>query len=314
MNTPSHTALYGDVLTNEQQYRKETVHIVMVNNEQRKALLARATKHDPSARTAIIENCLPIVASIARKHILLTGTSVEYLDLVQIGNLALVENYEQALRKEDPFAFLIGCARFALYKYCRCHTTSITTPNTRGVQPYQIASLDVPFSQENDNTLLDILPEKALGTESSGPDYSEPLQQAVATLPEKEKLVVEHYYGLGELAPKALCDINRLLSPDRPQKGNAEYYRVRAMMKLRQTITLVFQQGEGEQGKAVLVHDRKRTHRSLPQEMWKSVALAIEQGGSTVKLAEQYGVSADTIRRVVRAVKQHEHCITSDIA
>ncbi len=314
MNTPSHTALYGDVLTNEQQYRKETTNIVVLNHEQRKALLARAAQHDPSARTAIIESCLPIVASIARKHILLTGTSVEYLDLVQIGNLTLVESYEQALSKEEPFAYLIGCARFALYKYCSYHTTSITTPKTRGLQPYQIVSLDAPFSEENDNTLLDILPEKAPGTERSDLDYTEPLQQAVATLPQRERLIVEHYYGLGEIAPKAFGDINRLLSPEHPQKGNANYYHSRAMIKLRQSITLAWHQTEAGEEKTLEVHSRKRTHKSLPQELWSTVAHAVEQGSSTVKLAQQYGVSADTIRRVVRAVKHNEQCITSDVA
>ncbi len=308
----SQVDLSGEILSNEQMYRRDISSQSRFTDERRDALLARAANHDPSARTAILENCLPIVASMARKHIVLTGTHVEYLDLVQIGNLALVESYEQALSKDAPFAYLFGCVRFALFKYCRYHETSITTPKTRGVHPYHFASLDAPLNEESEHSLLDILPDTASDTEGSDPDYTEPLQQAVATLPQRERLIVEHYYGLGEIAPKAFGDINRLLSPEHPQKGNANYYHGRAMIKLRQSITLAWHQTEAGEEKTLEVHSRKRTHKSLPQELWSTVAHAVEQGSSTVKLAQQYGVSADTIRRVVRAVKHNEQCITSN--
>jgi hypothetical protein len=135
------------VLTNEQQYRTEIAQCPRLTKVQEQRLVDRARTGDPQAGEDLLMSLLSGVECIASRYC--TGYAklwkrLEYLDLIQEGNRAIVEKLTVALAKTNPCAYLLATAEGAIHRYCFQQRTCIRTPETEGVAPLLVESLDTP--------------------------------------------------------------------------------------------------------------------------------------------------------------------------
>ncbi|MBA2391181.1 MAG: sigma-70 family RNA polymerase sigma factor [Ktedonobacteraceae bacterium] len=234
LKNPSQVELYGELLTNEEQYRKEVRTLDgQLTREQEQAYLERARNGEKEAREKLLESCLPYVMHLAGKYSTITramqkNNSMEYLDLVQFGNVVLVERFERALTKPNPMGYLRAAISGLLLSYIEENAYGIkvtrTKKNKANGAPFEVKSLDAPVSRENKSTrpvtYADILPAPE-PMKKQERDYTL-LYQAIETLPEHHREIVTCFYGL-ECAPELLTDImnrQRLAQGKEPVKAD----------------------------------------------------------------------------------------------
>jgi len=99
-----------DIPTSEELYRREVRCIPRLTVEKEWEIIRRALEGDKEARTALMKSCLNYVGYIAAWHARYVLHD-DYLDLVGIGNAEVVERFDEALTKENPGAYLRGCAK-----------------------------------------------------------------------------------------------------------------------------------------------------------------------------------------------------------
>ena len=90
------------------------------------------------------------------------------------------------------------------------------------------ASLDAKATEDG-STLLELLEDTTPVPESSSPEIAD-LPDAMELLTDKEKAVIERYYGLGKNAPTSMNEISTALGISRPRVGQI---RDRALRRLR---------------------------------------------------------------------------------
>jgi RNA polymerase sigma factor (sigma-70 family) len=246
---PSQTALYGELLTNEEAYSKDVGEHPRLSDEEEERLVAQARLGNKQARETLILDALSYVMKVAHKYARICGAHgrwrVEYLDLVQVGNVTLVECMDKALAHACPAGYLRRAALGEIVKYCMKHGSPIASPSQRGghILPMkEVESLDKPLgpgNEEDAHTLADLLvatePEKR-----SERDFST-LYQALAGLTEKQRYVVTHHYGL-DGAPQDLFTLSCEMRAQagKPFKDSAnEAYDVceRALNRLRDLLS-----------------------------------------------------------------------------
>src|SRR5258708_8864450 len=106
-----------DVPTTKELYRREVRSLPRLTRAEEQELVRRARRGDADARTALIQSCLNYVGFMAAWHARYVFHD-EYLDLVGIGNVAVVEHVDEALTRENPSAYLRGSAKFSIIYYC----------------------------------------------------------------------------------------------------------------------------------------------------------------------------------------------------
>ncbi|MBA2681791.1 MAG: hypothetical protein H0U76_25775 [Ktedonobacteraceae bacterium] len=180
------------VLTIEQQFRQHLAGLPELSPNEEHQLVERARTGDRQAKEDIILRCMAQIAGAALRYRWLRERSIEYSDLVQLGNLALVEMIDQALVTSNPFAYLIGAASRVIRFYCYSHDSLV--PHEWNKPRLVIDSLDVPLEANGHTTLADIIPAPAETTTDE--QVYDALYQAVQTLPAAERVVVGRYFGL----------------------------------------------------------------------------------------------------------------------
>ena len=199
------------MLTSVEQYRSEVLRLPRLTQSQERDLVSRARAGDEQAKGALIESCLRYVASVAWRYARYLRHD-DYLDLVGVGNVAIVECVGKALAVDNPVAYLRGVAKMAMKHYCFKHAGMIT----RG--PYQdavqVGSLDAPYG-DSDVCYADVLPaptpEPAKEQKQEQPNY-DALYQAINVLTEKQRHVIMRHFGLDGEAPQSLGTISQQLS------------------------------------------------------------------------------------------------------
>jgi hypothetical protein len=189
--TLSQTALYGEVLTTEQQYRKDLSMLPCLTEEEHQSLLERACKGEKGAKYPLVESLLPALSRIAQKYSAAyrwSNVRIEYLDLVQAASVEMLAHVDEALVKESPLPYLVGIGRMAIRQACY---NAMSTACSK--------SLDVPL--EDDATLLDVLEESLIDqdplfhqAEVTGKDWTL-LYQALEGLHEHERMLLIRLYG-----------------------------------------------------------------------------------------------------------------------
>lgn len=91
----------GEVLTCEEHYRSLTRSLPRLSREEEAEIVRRAKEEDAEAREQVITNCLTYIEFIAKRYEPYLHHD-DYLDLVSIGSLAVVENFSRALGKDNP--------------------------------------------------------------------------------------------------------------------------------------------------------------------------------------------------------------------
>lgn len=198
---------------------------------ERDHLVARARQGDRAAREAMLYALLKMVVVYATR-MRRVRANLSFLDLVSIGNVTLVEYFAEALTKENPWAYLLKCARLRIVEAFSGHVEQcITTPRTPGVEPY----IMIPLHPGLNEIEFD-LPEPAPPIEE---DYG-PLYAAIAALPERttrgevQRELVLRLYGLAGFGAESMAEVAGVQIARGEQRYHAlKHRRHRALAKLQ---------------------------------------------------------------------------------
>ena len=113
-----------NVLTSLEQYRSEVLRLPHLTASEERDLEQRARLGDEQARQQLIESSLQYVAGVTWRYVCYVRQD-DYLDLVSVGNMAVVEGIAKALTATRPGAYLRGMARHAIRRYCLARSSLI---------------------------------------------------------------------------------------------------------------------------------------------------------------------------------------------
>ncbi len=113
-----------NILTSLEQYRSEVLRLPRLTASEERDLEQRVRLGDEQARQQLIESSLQYVASVAWRYVCYVRQD-DYLDLVSVGNMAVVEGIAKALMATRPGAYLRGMARHAIRRYCLARSSLI---------------------------------------------------------------------------------------------------------------------------------------------------------------------------------------------
>lgn len=223
----------SDILTSWQQYRSEVVAHQRLTHSEEQKLVERAQAGDELAKHEIVQACLWYVTHVAQKYADLPHDDL--LDLVGIGNLALVEHIDRALGKPNPFAYLMKIGALEIKHYVGYRSYLIPRNDDR-YPAIHVQSLDAPLNEKG-ITRMDLLAKKEDKRELAVVEttISTELQQAIAQLTERQKYVVERAFGLDGYGPETLGDISRRLSAN-PAATLAGCHLQDALKRLRKAL------------------------------------------------------------------------------
>ena len=226
---------YG-VLTGEEQYRAELARCPHLTRKREQHLVDRARTGDAHAGEELVTGLLRGVECIASRYYNGYAKSwqrLEYLDLIQDSNLALVSNLVVALEQPNPCANLLAASRGAIQRYCYRNRSSIRTPETPGFSPVIVESLDIPLYNGEGQTLLDVLLDAAWGATSPASDERDytALHQAIDSLPTMQRTVTLRHYGLRDAPPEGMEAPNQVLYGKQHKMGYV--HRRLALARLR---------------------------------------------------------------------------------
>ncbi len=241
----SQSAQFGLLLTDEEQFRKEILSLPRYTEAERRLLFDRARQGDRDARERFLLSFTGYVVSVARRFAQINESShrIEFLDLVQIGRLALLERLDKALESPNPIGFLNRVASGAIISFCLTGGSLIRSPRDRkGPQPLKPCdSLSAPVRKSDgtigEQTFEDVLVSELRLPEPEAEDMYAELYQALDVLSDGCREVITRLYGLG-CAPESLTDImeSRVLARGDSVEGKhvcSVGLRNRALKKLR---------------------------------------------------------------------------------
>ncbi len=219
------------VLSSVEQYFSELAGLPVLTRAEEADVVRRARQGDKQAKEALLHGCLRYVASVTSRYSCYLEHE-EYLDLVSVGNLAIVERLDKALTVENPVAYLYGVAKLAIRSYCYTHSQLIT--QVRGRPMVWTDSLDAPLCNDK-GCLADLLvaPEQTPKGEQS--DFAR-LYEAINALTPKQRYVILRFYGLDDDAPESIASISRRLSSANPKVTIARNRYNNAISSLRRKL------------------------------------------------------------------------------
>lgn len=217
-----------------------------VTREQEGNLIARARAGgDPQVQHEIVLSLQPRLYTLARRYARYS-TFLECDDLVSYANIAILEKFQVALLKNNPYAYLYRVAQKTMIV---CMSGRYDFVKRRSEQErVPVVSLDIPI-EEDGSTLADILPQetgfepKCARSQQREQVYLA-LHNAVDSLPEKQRFVIQRSYGLGEHAPECINEISRQLRlrGTSSHPSNAHYHSKHALHTLHRVLSPLFPQ------------------------------------------------------------------------
>ena len=199
-------------LTSVEQYLSEVASLPILSRGEEAELVRRARLGERQAREALLQGCLRYVAFVASRYACYMEHDA-YLDLVSVGNLAIVERLEKALTVDNPVAYLYGVAKLAIRSYCNTHSQLMT--QVRGKPMVWVDSLDAPLCNGK-SCLADCLVAQEQAPQLEPSDFA-CLYAAINALTPKQRYVIVRHYGLDGDAPEPIASISRRLSPTNPK-------------------------------------------------------------------------------------------------
>ncbi len=291
-------------------------------DEQQRPLIDRARAGDRPAREQIILSCLKPVRReayrVARFH------DMDAMDVLEVGNLALVEWVDRALSRPCPFGYLLTAAYRAMRTYCKQYGHSlIKTPlatDGSALPAIAIDSLDCPIGPDQDITLAEVLSEPAQ-VEQVERDYT-PLYQALEQLAPAQRHVLIRLYGLYDTLPQTVAELAAERGENSKQHRNAvmatesyAYARLRAALRVQPTLHLDPSFLERKQG----ANRRKGEARRIdPQTVERARRLYADNSLSAEEICSMLAISTATLKRYVRGQspgerkeRAHEGCVVA---
>lgn len=173
-------------------------------------LIERARAGDQEARELLICSCLSFVFYRAWRY----KDELRHddpMDLVSVGNLAMLEVLDKALYADNPIKYLISYGAYAIAHYVYHDSPMIKRDKHRNIVT-PVASLDAELGQTDltYNDVLGMIDEVNLLSDSDDKNYAD-LYQALDRLTEKQRYVVMKHFGLGD-APAPLAEVGRQMA------------------------------------------------------------------------------------------------------
>ncbi len=205
-------------------------------DEQERELIARARAgtlgRDDLVLSEIIQRPVRALAARYIRYAALRGNAaLEEHDLRHAALVALLECYPRALAKSNPVSYLLQVAKLTMIQ-----CIAGRTPGERRAA-LSVTRLDTPLPGESGLTLADTLAAETRLDPPGTERRAALVAQAVQTLPETCRAVVERHYGLREHAPESLNAISRSLTRNPAKAGchasTAYYHHKRALAALR---------------------------------------------------------------------------------
>jgi RNA polymerase sigma factor (sigma-70 family) len=242
---------------------------------QERALIARARAGEP-VRNEILLSLQDQILGMAQRFAHLAwderGEPVEWLECVQAASIAILASFERALEKEDPYPYLLGIARRAIWRCIRQQGGFDTGRD--------IESLDAPLTSDG-LTLAEVLSTETR-LEAHTPalamleHYRSRLAQLLERLPEKQQRVLALHNGFQDANPLSFREIDRLHGIH-----GANTYHMRALATLK-TLARCQELPPVPEAKPLSALQQARA----------------QLGKSQQELADSIGVSRKIIRRI----------------
>jgi len=152
-----------DLLANT-LYAAEVARLPRLSLADEHELVIRARRGWPKARQTLVVSCLRYSLGKARAiYNLKQLAHDDLLDLVQVASLAMLEDLDRALERENPVSYLRGIARRAIALYCSYRSSLVSRPTCFTQKMFEkfgevrVESLDAPLSTTGTLLRLDFV-------------------------------------------------------------------------------------------------------------------------------------------------------------
>lgn len=196
-----------------------------ITTEIRAGLLTSIKSGDIQAKEQFFKILLPVILRYADYMCSGRRAGVDHAELLSLGNVTLVEYFEQALEKENPVAYLLKCSKLKMMGLLHWHADCpIALPQSDGVEP----PVCVPIDHMADD--FDIPePEPVVQKEDTR------VQDAIQRLPEKHQDLVRRAFGIGQM-PEDLTQIAGCADSREPAYEKFKSRKRTALVKLRRIL------------------------------------------------------------------------------
>lgn len=200
-----------DLLANT-LYAAEVARLPRLSLAEEHELVIRSRAGWPKARQALIVGCLRYSLGKARAiYNLEQLTHDDLLDLVQVASLAMLEDLDRALERENPVSYLHGIARRAIALYCSYRSSLVSKPTCFTQKMFEkfgevrVESLDAPLSNRSTLLRLDFVQAPAADPAALLEEEERPeerrarytvLYEALETLSPRQRQVIALRFGL----------------------------------------------------------------------------------------------------------------------
>jgi hypothetical protein len=261
-------------LSAQEQFFADLRALPRYTEEDRQRFATLACQGDRQARNAFVESMIPYIVKYASR-LVVRFPHLTLLEIVQIGNMLLVENVDRSLWVENPCSFLLTRVKYEMLYQCIRYATPISTP--RQELPRSLVSLDQPVQvsgsrHHKEELLADLL--AAASDMPSDRDYTF-LYDALARLSKDRQELLARWFGLFDYPPPASPQAlaHEMLPDLSPEKAyDLIYMRVeRALQALNMLVASAYLPGW-----------------RVPEEFY-----------TATDLRERFGVGSEQLRRWV---------------
>lgn len=199
-------------------YYKELGKYRPIQKDEETELIIRAKNGDINAQNKILEANLRFVFNIAKRY---KGMGVPLLDLISEGNLGLMK----AIKKFDPnrdnkfITYAVWWVRESIKQFIKENTTTYT--------------VDCSIYEDDEDTQANFISDE---TKSEEDHKKEVISQLLSKLTEREKEIIEKYYGLNGKEEKNLEEIGKELGLTKERIRKIKWS---ALQKMRSEILII---------------------------------------------------------------------------
>lgn len=199
-------------------YYKELGKYRPMQKDEETELIIRAKNGDINAQNKILEANLRFVFNIAKRY---KGMGVPLLDLISEGNLGLMK----AIKKFDPnrdnkfITYAVWWVRESIKQFIKENTTTYT--------------VDCSIYEDDEDAPTNFISDE---TKSEEDHKKEVISKLLSKLTEREKEIIEKYYGLNGKEEKNLEEIGKELGLTKERIRKIKWS---ALQKMRSEILII---------------------------------------------------------------------------
>jgi RNA polymerase sigma factor (sigma-70 family) len=197
---PSQTSMYGELLVDDAQYRRDVSHLQKRDPHHDQQLLERARNGDEQAKEEILLACYSYSEAVARKYARVyswASARLEYVDLMQVGILRALECFDKALHHPHPFGYLWKAIHGTIVTHCLKWCSPIAAVQNhegRWLPALPVMSLDAPLQENPDEIVANVIEDTTMQLQAER-DHTV-LYEALETLVPRQQDAVTRYYGI----------------------------------------------------------------------------------------------------------------------